>query len=167
MELAKNISQTKHFFKKLKGYIEFLSTPSLSVEDSRVKQELAGRIMALLSTEESRLAVGFSGGLSSRALSSNSEKSRSTSKAPIANRNVITRADRKKVQTSSSSRNKYSEPSTSTFMPLSRDLPSHSNNTNTGRTLSSESSTRQLVKSAASSLCAGEPEKETSDQSSL
>ena len=40
--MAKNISQTKHFFKKLKSYIEYLSTPSLTVEDSRVKQELAG-----------------------------------------------------------------------------------------------------------------------------
>ena len=65
--MAKNISQTKHFFKKLKGYIAFLSTPSLTVEDSRVKQELADRIMALLSTEESRL--GLSSGLTSRELS--------------------------------------------------------------------------------------------------
>ena len=36
--MLKNISQTKHFFKKLKGYIEYLSTPSLTLEDSRVKQ---------------------------------------------------------------------------------------------------------------------------------
>ena len=65
--MAKNISQTKHFFKKLKGYIAFLSTPSLTVEDSRVKQELADRIMTLLSTEETRL--GMSSGLTSRELS--------------------------------------------------------------------------------------------------
>ena len=64
--MAKNISQTKHFFKKLKSYIEYLSTPSLTLEDSRVKQELAERIMALLSHEESRLG---SSGLSSRQLS--------------------------------------------------------------------------------------------------
>ena len=53
--MAKNISQTKHFFKKLKDYIEYLSTPSLTIEDSKVKQELADRIMSLLSNEESRL----------------------------------------------------------------------------------------------------------------
>ena len=68
--MAKNISQTKHFFKKLKGYIEFLSTPSLTVEDSRVKQELAERILALLSNEEARLGHGAaSSGLTSRELS--------------------------------------------------------------------------------------------------
>ena len=44
--MAKNISQTKHLFKKFKGYIEYLSTPSLTLEDSRVKQELAERIMS-------------------------------------------------------------------------------------------------------------------------
>ena len=65
--MAKNISQTKHFFKKLKGYIAFLSTPSLTVEDSRVKQELADRIMTLLSAEESRM--GRTSGLTSRELS--------------------------------------------------------------------------------------------------
>ena len=65
--MAKNISQTKHFFKKLKGYIAFLSTPSLTVEDSRVKQELADRIMSLLSTEETRL--GLSSGFTSQDLS--------------------------------------------------------------------------------------------------
>merc|ERR1719228_1112126 len=42
------------------GYIDFLSTPSLTVEDCRVKQELANRITALLTTEESRLGSGES-----------------------------------------------------------------------------------------------------------
>ena len=53
--LTANLLQTKHFFKKLKNYIDFLSTPSLTVEDCQVKQELATRITALLSTEETRL----------------------------------------------------------------------------------------------------------------
>ena len=65
----KNISQTKHFFKKLKSYIEFLSTPSLTPEDSRVKQELAERIMALLQNEETRLGAGLRSGLTSREVS--------------------------------------------------------------------------------------------------
>ena len=33
--LSRNISQTKHFFKKLKGYIKFIAPPSVPVEDSR------------------------------------------------------------------------------------------------------------------------------------
>lgn len=66
---VKNISQTKHFFKKLKSYIEYLSTPSLTPEDSRVKQELAERIMALLANEETRLGAGLSSGLTSREMS--------------------------------------------------------------------------------------------------
>ena len=66
---VKNISQTKHFFKKLKNYIEYLSTPSLTPEDSRVKQELAERIMSLLVNEETRLGAGISSGLTSRELS--------------------------------------------------------------------------------------------------
>jgi len=66
--MAKNISQTKHFFKKLKDYIEYLSTPSLTIEDSKVKQELADRIMCLLTNEESRLGTSTSG-ITSRELS--------------------------------------------------------------------------------------------------
>ena len=42
--LAANLSQTKHFFKKLKRYINFLSTPSESVAECRVKQMLASKI---------------------------------------------------------------------------------------------------------------------------
>lgn len=53
--LSANISQTKHFFKKLKKYIDFLSTPSLTAADCRVKQELADRIVGLLANEESRM----------------------------------------------------------------------------------------------------------------
>ena len=64
--LTANLLQTKHFFKKLKSYIDFLSTPSLTVEDCRVKQELASRITALLSTEEIRLG-GSSGRQSGRS----------------------------------------------------------------------------------------------------
>ena len=86
--MAKNISQTKHFFKKLKGYIEYLSTPSLTLEDSRMKQELAERIMSLLSNEETRL--GMSSGLSStadlsmRSLTFDDKKSGETSTRQLA-----------------------------------------------------------------------------------
>ena len=59
--LTANLQQTRQFFKKLKSYIDFLSTPSLSVEDCRVKQELAGRISSLLATEEGRLDSRQSG----------------------------------------------------------------------------------------------------------
>ena len=54
--LAANLQQTRQFFRKLKGYIDFLASPSLTVEDCRVKQELATRIQGLLATEETRLA---------------------------------------------------------------------------------------------------------------
>ena len=59
--LTANLQQTRQFFKKLKSYIDFLSTPSLSVEDCRLKQELAGRITSLLATEEGRLDSRQSG----------------------------------------------------------------------------------------------------------
>lgn len=75
--LTANLLQTKHFFKKLKSYIDFLSTPSLTVEDCRVKQELATRITALLSTEEIRLGGSSgrqSGGSSEHKLSLNTSK---------------------------------------------------------------------------------------------
>ena len=75
--LTANLLQTKHFFKKLKSYIDFLSTPSLTVEDCRVKQELATRITALLSTEEIRLGSNsdrLSGRSSEHKLSLNSSK---------------------------------------------------------------------------------------------
>lgn len=42
--LTANLAQTKHFFKKLKRYINFLSTPSESVEECRLKQMLATKI---------------------------------------------------------------------------------------------------------------------------
>ena len=75
--LTANLLQTKHFFKKLKSYIDFLSTPSLTVEDCRVKQELATRITALLSTEEIRLGGSSgrqSGGSFEHKLSLNTSK---------------------------------------------------------------------------------------------
>ena len=55
--LAANLSQTKYFFKKLKRYIDFLSTPSETVAECRVKQQLAAKITKLLATEESRLEL--------------------------------------------------------------------------------------------------------------
>ena len=52
---AVNISMTKHFYKKLRRYLDFLATPSNSVAECRIKQQLAVKISKMLATEESRL----------------------------------------------------------------------------------------------------------------
>ena len=54
---AANIHMTKHFYKKLRRYLDFLSTPSTSVSECRIKQQLAVKISRMLSSEESRLEV--------------------------------------------------------------------------------------------------------------
>lgn len=52
---AKNVSMTKHFYKKLRRYLDFLATPSNSVAECRIKQQLAVKISKMLSSEQARL----------------------------------------------------------------------------------------------------------------
>lgn len=54
---AANINMTKHFYKKLRRYLDFLATPSNTVAECRIKQQLAVKISRMLSSEESRLEV--------------------------------------------------------------------------------------------------------------
>ena len=56
--LCANMHQTKRFFRKLKRYIDFLSTPSESVSECRMKQQIAVKISKLLASEEGRLTGG-------------------------------------------------------------------------------------------------------------
>ena len=56
--LSANLMQTKRFFRKLKRYIDFLSTPSVTVSECRMKQQIAAKITRLLASEESRLEGG-------------------------------------------------------------------------------------------------------------
>ena len=55
--LVRNISQVKNYFKRIKHYIKFVSTPSNCVKECRVKQEIAGKIMSLLLSEEARVSL--------------------------------------------------------------------------------------------------------------
>ena len=55
--LVSNISQVKNYFKRIKHYIKFVSKPSNCVKECRVKQEIAGKIMSLLLTEEARVSL--------------------------------------------------------------------------------------------------------------
>ena len=162
--LARNISQTKQFFKKLKGYIKFISTPSLTVEDSRVKQELAERIMALLSTEESRLALGYSGMDIDRAVSSSSEKEgRKYKKQSRASRvsSAVTTTRTNYTSHSTSTVSKSSALSSYSVHPTERDGTTQSKNHST------ESSTRMLKSGESSPVSAEEPSKYICDQRSL
>ena len=56
--LSKNLEQTKTFFKKLKGYIDFLQAPSYSKEELKQKRLLAESITTLMFEEERRLGQG-------------------------------------------------------------------------------------------------------------
>ena len=58
MLLAKNLDQTKAFYKKLKGYVDFLGTPSYSKDELRQKRRLAENISRLMFEEEQKLKKG-------------------------------------------------------------------------------------------------------------
>ena len=60
MMLAKNLEQTKAFYKKLKGYVDFLGTPSYSKDELRQKRRLAENISRLMFEEEQKLKKGQS-----------------------------------------------------------------------------------------------------------
>ena len=60
MLLAKNLEQTKAFYKKLKGYVDFLGTPSYSKDELRQKRRLAENISRLMFEEEQKLKKGQS-----------------------------------------------------------------------------------------------------------
>ena len=72
--------------------------------------------MVLLSTEESRLAVGFASGLTSRAFSSNSE---TTSQGSSSKSGANRRTDKKALQPPSSNRSKYTSQPTSAMSKYS------------------------------------------------
>ena len=57
--LAQNLEQTKAFFKKLKGYVDFLATPSYRKEELRQKRRLAENISKLMFQEEHKLKKGI------------------------------------------------------------------------------------------------------------
>ena len=52
--MAKNLDQTKKFFNKLKGCIDFLQAPSYSKDELRLKRSLAENITLLMFEEEQR-----------------------------------------------------------------------------------------------------------------
>jgi len=58
--LAQNLEQTKAFFKKLKGYVDFLSLPSYSKDELRQKRKMAENISRLMFEEEQKLKKGQS-----------------------------------------------------------------------------------------------------------
>lgn len=51
-----HVHQTMTFYSRLKDYISFLSMPSLSPSDARLKQQMADKILDLMKMEEEKLA---------------------------------------------------------------------------------------------------------------
>ena len=50
------LSQTRSFYKKIKKYIEFISTPSKTPNDCVLKQKLADKILEVMTNEENKLS---------------------------------------------------------------------------------------------------------------
>ena len=50
-----HVHQTMAFYTRLKDYIAFISKPSVSPSDARVKQQMADKILGLMRAEENKL----------------------------------------------------------------------------------------------------------------
>lgn len=53
--LQAHVRKTKHFYKKVKRYIAYASSPSQTPEESRKKQEILDRLLEVMQHQESRL----------------------------------------------------------------------------------------------------------------
>ena len=53
--LQAHMHKTKKFYKKMKRYIQYVSTPSMTPEDSRKKQEILDKLLSLMTKQESKL----------------------------------------------------------------------------------------------------------------
>lgn len=53
--LEAHMNKTKHFYRKMKKYISYVSTPSVTAEDSRKKQEILEKLLGLMAKQESNL----------------------------------------------------------------------------------------------------------------
>ena len=50
------LSQTKNFYKKVKRYIEFISTPSKTPSDCSLKQKIADKLLKIMTDEENKIS---------------------------------------------------------------------------------------------------------------
>jgi len=50
------VSQTRNFYKKMRRYIEFISTPSKTPSDCSLKQKIADKLLQVMTAEEKKLS---------------------------------------------------------------------------------------------------------------
>ena len=53
--LQAHVKKTKHFYRRMKRYISYVSSPSMTTEDSRKKQEILDRLLNIMDSQEQQL----------------------------------------------------------------------------------------------------------------